>query len=161
MKNLFRLLLLLSCQMLIAQQSTEKWNDLYNRYEYYNSQNYMTGYKQWNSLRGQWEYFSTENSSSGYKAGNTFKDENFDLLERTMNRKQNQYDYNKKRIQQNIQMSLRDLFKIDPSGEKSNKFIKQYVEELNSKKYDYSRNSTTESISNWLLEGYEKILNED
>ena len=161
MKNLFRFLLLLSCQMLIAQQSTEKWNDLYNRYEYYNSQNYMTGYKQWNSLKGQWEYFSTENSSGGYKAGNTFKDENFDLLERTMNRKQNQYDYNKKRIQQNIDGSLHYLDKIDPSGEKGNRFNKLYIQELNSKKYDVSSNATTESIINWLFKGYEKILNED
>ena len=157
MKNLLILILCILCQKLVAQQSTEKWNDLYNRYEYYNSQNYMTGYKQWNSLRGQWEYFSTENSISGYKAGNTFKDENFALLERTMNRKQNQYDYNKKRIQNKIDELKYKLDELDPTGVKRAVFNDIYVQELNSTRPDVSNNDKAQSIINWLYEGYLSI----
>ena len=153
MKNILCLLFCSLCQVLLAQQSTEKWNDLYNRYEYYNSQNYMTGYKQWNSLRGQWEYFSTENNTS-YKANTAFKDENFDLLQSVMIKKQNKYDYNKKRIQNKIEELLEKLDNIDGSGIKAIAFDQIVVKELNTTKPDLSNNNKTDSVLNYLYETY-------
>ena len=153
MKNLLVLILFILCQKLVAQQSTEKWNDLYKRYEYYNSQNNMTGYKQYNSLKEQWEYFSTENNA-GYKPNTAFKDENFDLLERVMKVKQNKYDYNKKRIQNKIDEINYKLDELDPTGVKRAIFNEIYVKELNSTRPDLSKNNKTESIINWLHESY-------
>ena len=153
MKNLLILILCILCQKLVAQQSTEKWNDLYKRYEYYNSQNYMTGYKQYNNLKEQWEYFSTVNNT-GYKPNTAFKDENFDLLERVMKVKQNKYDYNKKRIQNKIDEINYKLDELDPTGVKRAVFNEVYVQELNSTRPDLSKNNKTESIINWLHESY-------
>lgn len=58
MKNIILVTFLLISLNIFSQTSTEKWSSLNNRYEYFDSSGYMTGYKEYNSLMGTWDYYS-------------------------------------------------------------------------------------------------------
>ncbi len=58
------LLLCLICSFFAYSQSpssTKKWNDLLDRYEYFDGQGNKIGYEKYNNLYNRWEYFSEDN----------------------------------------------------------------------------------------------------
>lgn len=77
-----------------AQTSTEKWNDLYKRYEYFDSNNRMTGYKQYNSIYQRWEYFDLKqnNNTEGYEIQQPTSSVNINLVNNVLTNLQRKYD---------------------------------------------------------------------
>jgi len=76
--------------------SSRKWNDLYKRYEYFDSKGQMTGYEKWNKLYGKWEYFENRNyrqpNTSTYSNYEYKSPYNIELIERGLALKQQQFD---------------------------------------------------------------------
>lgn len=92
MKNIFILFIyLLFCISSYSQTRTEKYNSLYERYEYFDQNGQMVGYKKYNSLLGQWEYYETKTNSTK-KYGEYIQPIDIGLLERTLAAKQARYD---------------------------------------------------------------------
>jgi len=101
MKRLFVVsILLLFLTGLKAQKVTEKWNIGYGRYEYYDSNGNMIGYKKQN-VWGQWEYVDTSPQTNPtpkkkYEYKNPY---NTELMERALSIKQQEFDRKVSNIQ--------------------------------------------------------------
>jgi len=93
MKLFITLLTLFVTTSCFSQNLVEKYNSLYERYEYYDSRNNLVGYKKYNSLRDSWEYYEVGASSysGGYQPPQVL---DYDLLYKALMYKQNQYDTN-------------------------------------------------------------------
>ena len=99
------LLLCLICSYFAFSQSpssTKKWNDLLDRYEYFDSQGNKIGYEKYNKLLNRWEYFAEDrnNLSSEYK-----RNRNIDYWS-DLERAQNQQLENQLRAIENKRSSL-------------------------------------------------------
>jgi hypothetical protein len=80
-------ILLLSLVGLQAQKVTEKWNTAYGRYEYYDSNGNMIGYRKQN-VWGQWEYVNTTPQNPTPKRKYEYKSPyNTELMERVLTEK--------------------------------------------------------------------------
>ena len=62
MRYLILFLFLVITNLSNAQSVTQKYNSLYNRYEYFDETGNMIGYKTYNSLLKQWEFYSSTDS---------------------------------------------------------------------------------------------------
>lgn len=76
----------------VAQTYTEKYNSLYNRYEYFDSQGNLIGYKKWNSLYERWEYHEEKPQQSQRNYGEYVQPYDMDLIYKALELKQRQYD---------------------------------------------------------------------
>ncbi len=78
MKNKIIFLFFFFSILTIAQRpsSTKKWNDYYNRYEYFDNQNKLIGYEKYNDYKNQWEYFEID----PHKSNSSRSNEAFDNL---------------------------------------------------------------------------------
>ena len=81
MKNLFLILFTFFFSQLFSQNIIEKYNEINNRYEYFDNNNNLLAYKSYNSTLQQWETFYVKRYDKNKK------DENFDLLIETMKKK--------------------------------------------------------------------------
>lgn len=157
-----------------SQTLTEKWNSLYERYEYFDSNNTLVGYKKYNSLYGRWEYYdlkkeSNNNNGNNLQARSALPDLN--VLDQALTERQRRYDLNKSKISyllddifNQINKMISDRYNpgnIDVGFQINHRFIKEYVNVYNEKKYDLSSNNLTEQVYNWLKNGYNKIYNEE
>ncbi|TYB73036.1 hypothetical protein ES677_05255 [Bizionia gelidisalsuginis] len=77
MKNklLFSLILFLFTTLIYSQNVTRKYNDLMERYEFYNSSRQIVGYAKYNSLQERWEYYNSNNQLTGYDKYNSLTGE--------------------------------------------------------------------------------------
>ena len=87
MKNLIFAFVALFSSYLFSQDMTEKYNDLYGRYEYFDKNGNLVAYKKYNDLYGRWETFFLNAEKRSER-----KDENFDLLFKVMEMKQKRID---------------------------------------------------------------------
>ncbi|MDL2215366.1 hypothetical protein LJC00_04175 [Dysgonomonas sp. OttesenSCG-928-M03] len=94
MRNLLIVLaLFVSVSTLTAQDVIKKWNDIYKRYEYYDSRSNMIGYEKWNSIYNRWEYTDTQkNNQSNNNRNQYIQPYDIDLIERALILKQQQYE---------------------------------------------------------------------
>lgn len=94
MKKLFVLLLLVFTTICYSQTTTKKYNDLRNRWEYYNSSGQMVGYEKYNSLMQQWEYtdLSQNVSSRVHDYGDPISTFDADLAIMALAAKQRRYN---------------------------------------------------------------------
>jgi len=116
-----------------SQTSTEKWNSLSRRYEYFDQRGYMTGYKEYNSLGGTWDYYSTNEKPRLNQYNPVVNPVNIELIGQVLASKQARYNagghsngnsYNSKRryVNEMIHSNDRAL---------NNKDIKKYEEITN------------------------------
>jgi len=92
MKNISLLLIsFFFCVSTYSQTITEKYNSLYERYEYFDQNGKMVGHKKYNSYLGQWEYYETKTNSTS-KYGEYNQPIDFNILERSLAAKQASYD---------------------------------------------------------------------
>lgn len=108
MKNLYVLLALFFTTFCFSQTTTKKYNDLRNRWEYYNSSGQMVGYEKYNSLREQWEYtdLSQNVSSRVHNYGDPQSTFDTDLAIMALAAKQKQYNQRKEYRNQKIKYIL-------------------------------------------------------
>lgn len=59
--------MIVSITNVYGQSRTKKYNDIMNRYEYYDSSGRMVGYDKWNSIMRQWEYYEANEPAVGTK----------------------------------------------------------------------------------------------
>ena len=73
MKKKFTLLALLFITLMFSQRpsSTEKWNPTQERYEYFDSNGKITGYKKYNNYTQQWEIIDFQKNPESYIGGNS------------------------------------------------------------------------------------------
>ena len=95
-----------------GQNITEKWNSLYDRYEYFDSYGSFIAYKKYNSLYKRWEYYdlkTNNNSNEGYKVVQPPQLVDIELARNVLDYKQNRYDNNFAKIKNFINKSIREM----------------------------------------------------
>lgn len=137
-----------------SQTITEKYNSLMNRYEYYNSSGNMVGYKTYDSLMDTWNYYDVGKQTKAKSNNNYVQPINLQLVNKALSNKQSRYDYNVQRIQNAINQINENVYNSSYSADVINQSITDFnekcLEVLNSKKYDYSSDSKTTEIINWM-----------
>lgn len=159
MKTLI-LFLLFTC-ITNAQSYTEKYNSFQNRYEYFNSNGTLVGYKYYDSFNQQWVY-----KDLNEKPKSTYVNPiNTELLNKVMAKKQNSIDNNVQKIQNIVDDIYYKIQKLDLDKDVkktiNNRFESETLKFINSKKYNYSSNSITNQIINYLYSEINKIIKEE
>lgn len=164
MKQLFIVsILLLSLLGLQAQDATAKWNEMYKRYEYYDSRGNLTGYRKWNEMYNRWEYFDN-NSSKGRKY--EYKSPyNTELMERVLKEKNAQteqilnqrVDVIQEIMEETIEIAYEKLQEGKISQRGFDKFMKDYSDGLKITNgevlHDYN------NLLDWLYKVKKNVLN--
>lgn len=146
----------------VSQSYTERYNDLYHRYEYFDNQNKLIGYKYYDQLYNVWKYkdlVRTENTN------NYISPINFTLIEKTLAAKQARYDYNVNRIK----TAISDItLKTQQMNTRSNihaAINSRFTESINSinkiNRLDYSNNASTNQIIDYLYSQINIIIKEE
>jgi hypothetical protein len=167
MKNKYLLLLLFFCTCAFSQTMTEKYNSYLNRYEYFDSSGNLTGYKTYNSYLGVWEYFKENTNTYNKKPIQYAKpptDDNFALLQQVANQKQNSYNINHKKVDDvlsRIQYVISSEANTDLKRRLQNRFNLEILNVLNKREYDYSSNSLTDNVIDWIYNVSAKIFKEE
>ena len=92
MKYLTLLLFLAITNSSYTQSVTQKYNSLYNRYEYFDETGNMIGYKTYNSLLKQWEFYSNKDGNRKTDFGSYVPPINLELVSKVLAHKQARYD---------------------------------------------------------------------
>lgn len=158
MKNFYYVLffLIIITPRLAAQNTVERYNELMNRYEYFNSSNNMIGYKTYNKLRAQWEYYSLEqkNQQQEYTYNQPY---NANLINQALSQKQNNYNYNSKKIQEAIE-DIDDSFYEYENYDAMHGDFGNILKTLREKRYDFSSNDMTRKVINYMYESASVII---
>jgi len=160
------LLFLLYCGCVSAQTTTEKYNTLNNRYEYFNSNNQMIGYKQYNSLKSAWEYTDTTVATrKPLDYGTPQATYDFDRINQALAYKQNQIDSGVKSVQNAINYLDNQISNLnvdqDIKETINKRFANEYVNNISGKNYDYTNKETVTKIIDYFNSGVKKIASEE
>lgn len=135
-----------------AQNYTSKYNSLLERYEYFDSNGNMIGYKKWNSLYDRWEYTdkSQQNNRSRYESPY-----NLDLIQKAVIHKQQQHDRNLDLIYDKLDEIYETLDNVvDIKGKLSNQELEEvtkFEKEVNETcRCDLSNTGNVRKIILWL-----------
>ena len=150
MKKILLIFLVISISQISYSQSVvEKYNSLYNRYEYFDSSGNMIGYKTYNSLYNQWEYYDVKGKRRETDFGKYVPPVNLELVARVLAQKQARYDnlsYEQKlRLKQqkayrNYQIrknnNIRELNKLlDKANKRNDKIVKRGIKNFDKNLY--------------------------
>ncbi|SDF50917.1 hypothetical protein [Epilithonimonas hungarica] len=156
MKKVFVFSFLLLGSLYFSQSVVEKYNTIYNRYEYFDSQGNMIGYKGYNNLTRQWEYYDTKATQ---KQPYQYREPAKVDLNSTFNAAstlQNRYDNNTQLVQNTINIIDSKINNLDISENDKNiihnSFSKAISKNLNGQNFNYSSSSETNRIINWLYD---------
>lgn len=126
MKYLILLLFLFIINLSLAQSVTQKYNSLYNRYEYFDETGNMIGYRTYNSLLKQWEFYSNKDSNRKADFGSYVPPINLELVSKVLAYKQARYDnlsYNEK-----LRLSKQRAYRkyLNQKAYTTKEFLKKY-----------------------------------
>lgn len=169
MKKLILTVLLILSFISYSQTTTKKYNNLMERYEYYNSSGVMIGYEEYNSLMEQWEY--TDLSQKSNSRVNNYGEpvSTFDAglaifaLSAAEKNRANKMD-NHNRFKNTIERIKNHIDNIE-NNEVRNNVIENYNKKVaNLNKADYnqmlqSTQATTNRI-NYDIETYNRLYNQ-
>lgn len=162
MKKLFALLFCVYGVSSIAQTTTEKYNSLMSRYEYYNSSGTMIGYKTYDSLMQTWNYHEVKQPTQTQPTYQYIEPVNLKLINQALASKQARYDNNTKSVQDAINILRNNVNNSAYSQTVKNNCISAFNEKcvavLNANTYDYTNSKTTEII-NWLSDSMSSFIN--
>lgn len=160
MKKFFLFILLLYGTFGIAQTLTKKYNNLNNRYEYYDSQGSMVGYQFYDNLDNSWKYYELPKQQQSMYV----KPINTNLVNQALASKQSRYYINVSKIENAIQDIGERITNLDVDYDIqvaiSNRFTNM-LNSLNKKKLNYSSTSTTNQVINWLYQEINKAIEEE
>ena len=161
--------LLFSCAG-FSQTITKKYNEAYNRYDYYNQSGVKVGYDTYDSYTKTWKYYDvSQQYNNAYNRppidyGTPKSNVNIGLTKSVLSSKQAKYDANHKKIQDKINelsYSLGHMFTDKSTQYLADRFIKEYVNPLSKKSMDLSLEANTNSIIQYLNDGANKIIKEE
>lgn len=165
MKSFLILLFVLSSFSVFSQDLYEKYNDLQNRYEYYNSNNELVGYKIYNDLQGRWEYHKVNQGRKGRERniyGKPISTDNTDLVREVLSAKQGRYDNNVNALQNHIDKLSNQLRDYSNTKQriKASEMFSDVIENFNrqNNNIDYSNSSATNNVMNYFTREYNKII---
>jgi len=164
MKTLILFLFVLFSVSVFGQDVYEKYNDIQNRYEYFNSSHEMVGYKTYNSIQERWEYHSVEQRQTTRR--NKYPDPvstyNAGLVNKVLASKQARYDNNVADVSRHLDDLTNKLRQYD-DYEKEEKAIDMFSEVItgfNNKNnnVDFSSSSITVDVKNYFTTEYNRII---
>lgn len=159
----FLLCFLLTFMSCFGQNSTEKYNTYLRRYEYFDSNGNMTGYKQYNNYLNQWEYYKSE--EQGYQIQQPSPLGDIELTRQVLSSKQKQYDTNLETIREVVRVSVAYIYSRAKAKGYSNEEAKRsatefdvyYVNKVRYGKYDLSFDYVKNDLIIFLSNGAKKI----
>lgn len=154
MKKLFlTLVLLFSLNFCFSQSATSKYNSIYNRYEYFDSNGNMTGYKTYNSINQQWEYYEIPKTNTQNRY-NEVQQVDTDYMIKGLQYANAKSSRNYKKVEDEIKSFISSIDEkisdIEFRKACHNNF-KQCVDELNNRKIDFSSDAMTNNAINYLF----------
>lgn len=150
-----------------GQSFYEKYNNLNGRYEYYDSNtNALLAYKIYNNINRRWEttYVNNSNSNQGtYIKATPRTDENFELMYEVARAKQQNYDSNHRRLQNQINAINSSIYQTLGNNSSlaktvAEKFNSDCVNKIRGQSYDISSNSKTNEISEYLDKCFKYVI---
>ncbi|MDR5590803.1 hypothetical protein [Christiangramia sp. SM2212] len=164
------ILLALTVSFTNAQDRTEKYNDYLERYEYYNDNGDLIGFKKYNDYLEQWEY--TKINSSQNRRGNKYENieyyqPDYELINNALKQKQKRYNSNEAYLQKSlneIAKLLNQKYSGSENKEKAVNFFRKYSENLidqlipDGVKVDLSTTSNTNAIINTYIKALKKTF---
>lgn len=149
--------MLLLTSISYAQSYTEKYSTFNNRYEYFNSQGTMVGYKYYDSFNNNWVYKDlTEKPKSTY-----IEPINTKLVQRTLTSLDSRYDDNVRKVKNAIDDIENEVNKLPNSKNIIYRFKNETLKTVNSTKMDYSRSSTANTVIDFMYSEINKIIKEE
>lgn len=163
MKTKYLLFLLFFSICAYSQTMTEKYNSILSRYEYFDGQGNLTGYKVYDSLFKEWKYYQVEVQSYERKPIQYAKpptDDNFALLQQVANKKQNSYNTNRAKVQNCIStiQKFMNYENIEVKTRLQNRFNSEILDVINKKSYDFSDDNLTKQVVDFIWNKYEAIF---
>ena len=161
MKKLFILFVLCFTNFIFAQSYTQKYNELYNRYDFFNNDGKLVGYKYYDDLNRVWKYKDLkEQSKTSY-----INPINTNAVNRALSSRQNAYNTNAERVQ-NVINKIKTEIQAFPEDDETkatmiSRFLNETVRKVNSKNPDYSSNAVTTKVIDFLYEDAERIASEE
>ena len=149
MKKIFSTFLILAFNFSHAQSYTEKYNDLYSRYEYFNNQGKMIGYKYYDNLYKVWKYQELSQSTQD----SYISPINSSLINKVLASKQNRLDENIEKVQSSIDEIIKTISQMDVSQATQDAILFKFrktIKSIEYKNYDYSDNNLTRQLINYL-----------
>lgn len=156
MKNIFKFLFLMVTTFSYSQSYSEKWNNLENRYEYFNSQGYMVAYKSYDNINRQWNYYEVRQQEV-FKPTSSV---NLPLVQQVLATRQNAYNTNAQRINDAVS-DMRNWLNNSNIDEDTkimirHTFNKFHLEPMYANGYDFSDTA----FVNQIIQGLYSAFNE-
>ena len=167
MKNIYTFIILLLCLSSYSQTITEKYNSYLNRYEYFDSNGNLNGYKSYNSYLGVWEYFSNNSATYSRKPvqyAPAPKDNSFALLQQTVMQRQSDYNSNKKIIDDllvKLNERIIDIKNYEIYSIVHKRFGLEVINFLNRSNIDFSNGSRVNEVRTFIVNKYNSIESEE
>lgn len=164
MKKTYTIFLLFICVCSYSQTMTEKYNSILGRYEYFDSQGNLTGYKLYDSLFKEWKYYKVDATAYERKPiqyAPPPKDDNFALLQQVANQKQSSYNINHKKVQEclyPIQAVINAESNSELKQKLQNRFNSEILAIINNGGYDYSNSSVTNQVIDFIYKKSTEIF---
>ncbi len=169
MKKLFFLISLLFATFYFCQTVSEKYNSITKRYEYFDSNGNMIGYKSYNSLSRQWEYYDLKNSQyRDVQSQNSRQPYQYSApaqvdispLGDAASVLQGRYDSNSQKIMNAVNVIKKQINELDISESQrtliTTTFFKHFAD--NQRNFNLNSTSETNGIVNWLFDSANKII---
>jgi hypothetical protein len=169
MKSLILSLFLFISFYSYSQTISEKWNSVYNRYDYTDGNGNLVGYKGYNSITQSWEYTSLNTPDPRVAQYNEPQSPiDLQLLDRALAANQARYEKNQALKQAKYNEGFRKVKRVVDyyRAELANlldrsfyiRFEKEVVDELQKANYDFSR-VDADDIIRWITKSYNVIMN--
>ncbi|TVZ26703.1 hypothetical protein JM83_1690 [Gillisia sp. Hel_I_86] len=161
MKSPILIFLILFSFACFSQSYTEKYNEIQQRYEYYNSYNELVGYKEWDAINEEWRYTDLTQRQQQRKSPyadmqpvNTF---NANLTNQVLAAKESKYNSNINLVQNKIDELSRNLTSHPTLHKRFSDAITRFNNQNN--KIDYSSAQATNSVINYFIGIYNDLIN--
>lgn len=162
-KLFFILVFIFCCNLSFSQTATSKYNSILQRYEYFDANGDLIGYKVYNNIRGQWEYYAeTPQKPNENKYGEVKSPIDIDLMGRVLMSKQNSYNYNNELVKKVISDITNRISNCGASSDTRYNALITFAEivgDMEIQKLDLSSSRTTNNVITYLYQWYDKQLN--
>lgn len=137
-----------------SQTITERYNSIYNRYDYIDSYGNLIAYKKYNSLSREWEYYKVEQTKQRkpyqYRDPQQLDISNLGNAATTL---QNRYNSNQKNAQAVVDDIVYQIKSLDISDDRKNKILETFDKTIINNMESLYRGNV-----NWLYDAANTII---
>lgn len=159
-KLFFILVFMFSSSFCFSQSATSKYNSIYNRYEYFDSNGTMTGYKTYNSVSQQWEYYEIPKTNTQNRY-NEVQQVDTDYMIKGLQYANAKSSRNYKILENEIKRLISIIDEVEASQDFKDRChanFKECVDEINNKKINLSSNEMTNRVIKYLNNCWENAI---